>query len=71
MEGVAVAKVNDKLQLQAVEIWFDPQTMFTQMVEGTPDGTKGVGILSQPVSDEVLQASDARAEAATCPVGGH
>lgn len=33
IEGVAVAKVNDKLQLQSVEVWFDPQAMFRQMVE--------------------------------------
>ncbi|KAF8214914.1 hypothetical protein K438DRAFT_765679 [Mycena galopus ATCC 62051] len=31
IEGVAVAVVNDKFQLQKVEIWFDPLEMFRQM----------------------------------------
>lgn len=31
IEGVAVAIVNDKLQLQKVEVFFDPMTMFRQM----------------------------------------
>ncbi|KAK0645803.1 hypothetical protein B0T16DRAFT_146940 [Cercophora newfieldiana] len=33
IEGVAVATVNDKLQLQKVEVFFDPMTMFRQMAE--------------------------------------
>ncbi|KAK0716867.1 hypothetical protein B0T26DRAFT_675278 [Lasiosphaeria miniovina] len=32
IEGVAVAVVNDKLQLQKVEVFFDPMAMFRQMV---------------------------------------
>jgi hypothetical protein len=28
---VAVAKVNEKLQLQKVEVWFDPTAMFRAM----------------------------------------
>jgi hypothetical protein len=31
IEGVTVAIVNDKLQLQKVETWFDPLEMFRQM----------------------------------------
>lgn len=31
IEGMTVAKVNDKLQLQSIEVWFDPMTMFRQM----------------------------------------
>jgi Fe-S cluster assembly ATPase SufC len=31
IEGVTVAVVNDKLQLQKVETWFDPLDMFRQM----------------------------------------
>lgn len=31
IEGVAVAIVNDKLQLKKVEVFFDPMTMFRQM----------------------------------------
>ncbi|KAK5663825.1 hypothetical protein OQA88_28 [Cercophora sp. LCS_1] len=33
IEGVAVAIVNDKLQLNKVEVFFDPMTMFRQMAE--------------------------------------
>lgn len=39
IEGIAVAEVNDKLQLQKVEVFFDPMTMFRQMA---PDGETGV-----------------------------
>ncbi|RDW84443.1 hypothetical protein BP6252_02033 [Coleophoma cylindrospora] len=35
IQGVTVAKVNDKLQLQSVETWFDPLEMFRQVA---PDG---------------------------------
>ncbi|KAK4140970.1 uncharacterized protein C8A04DRAFT_31517 [Dichotomopilus funicola] len=39
IEGVAVAEVNDKLQLRSVEVFFDPMLMFRQMA---PDGQTGV-----------------------------
>ncbi|KAK4123114.1 hypothetical protein N657DRAFT_634316 [Parathielavia appendiculata] len=39
IEGIAVAEVNDKLQLQKVEVFFDPMSMFRQMA---PDGETGV-----------------------------
>jgi len=39
IEGVTVAIVNDKLQLQKVETWFDPLEMFRQM--GSPVGEEG------------------------------
>jgi hypothetical protein len=39
IEGIAVAEVNDKLQLQKVEVFFDPMTMFRQMA---PDEETGV-----------------------------
>jgi hypothetical protein len=35
IEGVTVASVNDKVQLQAVRTWFDPLDMFRQIA---PDG---------------------------------
>jgi len=35
IEGVTVATVNDKVQLQAVRTWFDPMDMFRQIA---PDG---------------------------------
>ncbi|KAF7348296.1 hypothetical protein MSAN_01783300 [Mycena sanguinolenta] len=31
IEGVSVAVVNDKLQIQKIEVWFDPLEMFRQM----------------------------------------
>jgi hypothetical protein len=31
IDGMAVATVNDQLQLQKVDIWFDPMAMFRQM----------------------------------------
>lgn len=31
IEGIAVAVVNNKLQLQKVEVFFDPMMMFRQM----------------------------------------
>ena len=39
VEGLAVAKVNDKLQLEKVDIWFDPTEMFRQM-DPTGDAKK-------------------------------
>ena len=35
IQGITVAKVNDKVQLQSVETWFDPLEMFRQI---SPDG---------------------------------
>jgi len=35
IEGIIIAKVNDALQLQSVEAWFDPMEMFRQItIEG-------------------------------------
>ena len=34
VQGVTVATVNEKVQLQKVETWFDPMEMFRQMVKG-------------------------------------
>lgn len=31
IQGVTVAKLNDKLQVTSLETWFDPQDMFEQM----------------------------------------
>ena len=28
-----MAKVNDKLQIQSIDVWFDPMAMFKQMLE--------------------------------------
>ena len=39
IEGIVVAEVNDKLQLQKIDVWYDPMSMFRQMA---PDGETGV-----------------------------
>ena len=31
IEGITVAKVNDNLQVQALDIWYDPMAMFRQI----------------------------------------
>ena len=33
IEGVIVAKVNEALQLQSIDVWFDPMEMFRQIVK--------------------------------------
>ncbi|EJT75113.1 hypothetical protein GGTG_08951 [Gaeumannomyces tritici R3-111a-1] len=38
IEGVLVAKVNEKLQIQKIDVWFDPMSMFRQMQD--PEGAK-------------------------------
>ncbi|KAJ7780721.1 hypothetical protein DFH07DRAFT_438563 [Mycena maculata] len=41
IEGVTVAVVNDKLQLQKVETWYDPLTLFRQMGPPSDEGHEG------------------------------
>lgn len=31
IEGIIVAKVNDKLQVQSLDVWYDPMAMFRQI----------------------------------------
>ncbi|KAL3487325.1 hypothetical protein BJX62DRAFT_228121 [Aspergillus germanicus] len=38
IEGIVVAKVNDKLQLQKIDVWFDPMDMFRQIAKEEKDG---------------------------------
>ncbi|KAJ7841867.1 hypothetical protein B0H13DRAFT_1719376 [Mycena leptocephala] len=55
IEGVTVASVNDKLQLQKVETWFDPMEMFRQM---------------GPLDDQVRGLQDALGSVQMqCPLG--
>jgi hypothetical protein len=35
IQGIAVARVDDKVRLQSVEIWNDPFDMFRQIASGT------------------------------------
>jgi len=49
IQGITVAKVNDKVQLQSVETWFDPMEMFRQI---SPDGSVTKAALSTPAAGE-------------------
>lgn len=31
IQGIVIAKVNDKLQLESIDVWFDPLEMFRQI----------------------------------------
>ncbi|KAL4863502.1 hypothetical protein BDV12DRAFT_177424, partial [Aspergillus spectabilis] len=53
IEGIVVAKVNDKLQLQKIDVWFDPMDMFRQIAKNE----KGE-----------IEAEDVVAAAGACPV---
>ncbi|KAF2155545.1 hypothetical protein K461DRAFT_290566 [Myriangium duriaei CBS 260.36] len=44
--GITIATVNDKVQLQAVDTYFDPMTMFKQIA---PEGTVNKEIISEKV----------------------
>jgi creatinine amidohydrolase/Fe(II)-dependent formamide hydrolase-like protein len=33
IEGIVVARVNEKLQLQKIDVWFDPMDMFRQIAK--------------------------------------
>ncbi|KAL4878479.1 hypothetical protein BJY04DRAFT_221200 [Aspergillus karnatakaensis] len=41
IEGIVVAKVNEKLQLQKIDVWFDPMDMFRQIAKGDKQGLEG------------------------------
>ena len=65
IEGITVAKVNDRVQLQKVETWFDPLEMFRQiapkgMVGKEVEGTEGTELSSERV--EVLEGEEEKHE---------
>lgn len=31
IQGIVIAKVNDKLQVESIDVWFDPLEMFRQI----------------------------------------
>lgn len=33
IQGIIVAKVNDKLEIESIEVWFDPMEMFRQIAK--------------------------------------
>lgn len=51
IQGVTVATVNDKLQLQSVRTWFDPMDMFRQIA---PEG-----VIKKEAVDKSLSPGDA------------
>jgi hypothetical protein len=57
VEGVTVATVNDKVQLQAVRTWFDPMDMFRQIARDGPVDRAEVGKSLDPV--DALNAPNA------------
>ena len=59
IEGIIIAKVNDAIQLQSVEAWFDPVEMFRQIArEG--------GVVTQP-TEGVEKVERASQEMSGCP----
>lgn len=62
IEGMAVAVVNDKLQIEKVDIWFDPMAMFRQMrpkeAEGCPVSTEQ--LLEKELNVAELEIKDPR-----------
>lgn len=54
IEGMAVAVVNDKLQIEKVDIWFDPMAMFRQM---QPKEAKGCPVSSEQLLEEEIKVA--------------
>lgn len=59
IQGVTVAAVNDKLQLQSIRTWFDPMDMFRQIA---PDGVVKKEAVDKNLSPGDALDSDAKAE---------
>jgi hypothetical protein len=56
IEGVVVAKVNEKLQLEKIDVWFDPMSMFRQMKD--PQGAKEALDKKQEVETQEAKDSE-------------
>lgn len=69
IEGIAVANVNEKVQLQEVRVWFDPLDMFRQIA---PEGVvKKESVDKSLTPDEALDVSQETAgEGGGCPFTG-
>ncbi|KAE8154051.1 hypothetical protein BDV25DRAFT_136196 [Aspergillus avenaceus] len=39
IQGIVIAKVNDKLELESIDVWFDPMDMFRQIARQDKQGT--------------------------------
>jgi hypothetical protein len=59
IQGVTVATVNDKLQLQSVRTWFDPMDMFRQIA---PDGVTKKEAVNKSLTPGDAIDSDQKAE---------
>ncbi|KAF2873002.1 hypothetical protein BDV95DRAFT_605581 [Massariosphaeria phaeospora] len=59
IQGVTVATVNDKVQLQAVRTWFDPMDMFRQIA---PDGVVQKDAVDKKLSPDAALDSDCKVE---------
>ena len=71
IQGVTVAKVNDKIQLQSVETWFDPMEMFRQISpQGvvTRQAATAAGAFGSSGTGDGVGMSGARAPSAPPPV---
>lgn len=47
IEGIVVAKVNESLQLEKIDVWFDPMDMFRQIARedtGNKESGGGAGL---------------------------
>lgn len=62
IEGIIVARVNDALQLQSVEAWFDPMEMFRQI-------SRQGGVVIHPAGPS-KEAQKAGSETGGCPFLG-
>ena len=85
IQGITIAKVNEGLQLQSVEVWFDPLEMFRQIaLDGVVNKIlhnpiQGQDLTSQlhgeeTVDDEELEATHAEMSSITpaeCPFMNH
>lgn len=64
IEGLMVAKVNDKFQITSIEIWYDPMSIFHEIAREA----KNRGVEIEPLQGE--QAAAAAAAAQKCPYSG-
>jgi hypothetical protein len=59
IQGIVIARVNASLQLEKIDVWFDPMDMFRQIAR------------EEKIDGENRDAVDAVGAAAGCPVFGH
>lgn len=59
IQGIVIAKVNSSLQLEKIDVWFDPMDMFRQIAR------------EEKIECENKEGVDAAGAAAGCPVMGH